>query len=135
MLFHDAGHGSLAASPLLNRVLHRLCGVMCWTPCDWRGKHRLHHATAGNLDNDLGFNFNEIVPFTAAQYGNWPSADQMGYLAARHSGLIWLILPFYAWGVTFRLPLNQVQRQEPPPLRRASATAREADVQSPPVLT
>eukprot|EP01052_Picozoa_sp_SAG31_P024347 SAG31_NODE_2065_length_6530_cov_22.048515_1_plen_210_part_00 len=54
VLFHDAGHGSLAASPALNRLLHRFCGVCCWTPCDWRGKHRLHHATAGNLDNDFG---------------------------------------------------------------------------------
>jgi omega-6 fatty acid desaturase (delta-12 desaturase) len=105
MLFHDAGHGSLAASDGLNRALHFGTGVLCWTPRDWRRKHRLHHSTAGHLDNELGFNFNEITFFTVETWARWPRLARWGYLFGRYSQLMWLLLPFWAWGFTFRAPL------------------------------
>ena len=51
IIFHDCGHGSFSRSAKMNRIIGIISGAMAFTPYDmWTDKHRIHHATVGNLD-------------------------------------------------------------------------------------
>lgn len=51
IIFHDCGHGSFFRKKLANDTVGIIMGIMAFTPYyKWHTEHRIHHATAGNLD-------------------------------------------------------------------------------------
>lgn len=51
IIFHDCGHGSFFRSKRANDITGILTGILTFTPYSpWHFSHRVHHATAGNLD-------------------------------------------------------------------------------------
>ncbi|MCI0531247.1 MAG: fatty acid desaturase [candidate division Zixibacteria bacterium] len=52
IIFHDCVHGSFFKSSKANDLLGHLTGFITYTPYyQWRRSHRIHHDTAGDLDN------------------------------------------------------------------------------------
>jgi omega-6 fatty acid desaturase (delta-12 desaturase) len=68
-LAHDAAHGSLAASPVMNRILATLCFLPSWYPfTPWiRGHNHLHHGWTNVAECDYSWR-----PSSPAQYRAMP---------------------------------------------------------------
>ena len=68
-LAHDAAHGSLAASPVMNRILATVCFLPSWYPfTPWiRGHNHLHHGWTNVAESDYSWR-----PSSPAQYRAMP---------------------------------------------------------------
>ena len=66
IIFHDCSHGSFFRSPTANRVVGIIAAGFIYTPYHkWTEDHRIHHQTAGNLDNK---GVGDVRTFTVEEY-------------------------------------------------------------------
>lgn len=104
MVQHDCGHGAFFRHKLLNDWVGRVIGVFTFTPYDdWRNRHALHHATAGDLDRR---GFGDVDTLTVEEYLALPRPRRLGYRLYRHPAVMFGLGPAYVFLITHRLPLG-----------------------------
>lgn len=100
IIFHDCGHGSFTKSKKWNRIIGIASGVLAFTPYDrWTDKHRIHHATVGNLDKR---GTGDVWTLTVQEYLALSSRKRIVYRIFRH--------PFIMMGIGGFIMFMLVQR-------------------------
>lgn len=101
VLMHECGHGSLFASPWLNRIFGFLFGVVTGMPqYVWSQHHNHHHATNGNWDRYRG----PLATLSVEEYRALSPKRQQAYVRERTllmaplGGFLYLLLnPRLSW--------------------------------------
>jgi acyl-lipid omega-6 desaturase (Delta-12 desaturase) len=82
IFFHDCCHGSFFVSRRANTILGYVSGILTFTPFeDWRYAHRVHHATAGDLDRR---GVGDIWTMTTEEYLAAPLQKRLAYRIYRN---------------------------------------------------
>jgi len=93
ILFHDCAHGSLLPGRRANEWLGSVIAVMVFTPfARWRHDHRVHHATAGDLDRR---GVGDVPTLTVAEYQARSWRARLGYRLFRNPLVMFGIGPIY----------------------------------------
>jgi omega-6 fatty acid desaturase (delta-12 desaturase) len=98
---HDCGHGCFFPSRRLRNVVGRLCSLVTLMPYGYfRRYHRLHHASACNLDR-RGF---DIETLTVDEYHALPPGQRRRYRLMRHPLVLFGLAPLAYFVLAVRLP-------------------------------
>ncbi len=110
IFFHDCGHGTFFASRRARTILGYITGVLMFTPYhDWSHNHRVHHATAGDLDRrDVG----DVWTMTLEEYLAAPRSQQIFYRLVRNPIFMLGIGPFYVFLIANRFANKNAKRRE-----------------------
>jgi|WetSurSiteA1Bulk_404760.scaffolds.fasta_scaffold00678_10 acyl-lipid omega-6 desaturase (Delta-12 desaturase) len=82
IIFHDCGHGSFFRSKKANDYIGKLIGIFVFTPySQWHFSHRVHHATAGNLDKR---GVGDVWTLTVDEYLGRSKKERFLYRMYRH---------------------------------------------------
>ena len=110
IFFHDCGHGTFFASRRARSILGYITGVLMFTPYrDWSHNHRVHHATAGDLDRrDVG----DVWTMTLDEYLAAPRSQQIFYRLVRNPIFMLGIGPFYVFLIANRFATKNAKRRE-----------------------
>ena len=110
IFFHDCGHGTFFASRRARSILGYITGVLMFTPySDWSHNHRVHHATAGDLDRrDVG----DVWTMTLDEYLAAPRSQQIFYRLVRNPIFMLGIGPFYVFLIANRFATKNAKRRE-----------------------
>jgi omega-6 fatty acid desaturase (delta-12 desaturase) len=93
ILFHDCAHGSLLPGRRANELLGSVLAVMVFTPfARWRHDHRVHHATAGDLDRR---GVGDVPTLTVAEYQDRSWRGRLGYRLFRNPVIMFGLGPIY----------------------------------------
>jgi omega-6 fatty acid desaturase (delta-12 desaturase) len=93
ILFHDCAHGSLLPGRRANEWLGSVIAVMVFTPfARWRHDHRVHHATAGDLDRR---GVGDVPTLTVAEYQARSWRARLGYRLFRNPLVMFGVGPIY----------------------------------------
>lgn len=110
IIFHDCGHGSFFRSRKANAAVGFFTGVLTLTPhYRWWGDHSRHHATTGNLDRH---GVGDVWMMTVDEYAASSWYMKLWYRVYRHPFFMFLIGPFFIFGVLNRLPARNSRPQE-----------------------
>jgi omega-6 fatty acid desaturase (delta-12 desaturase) len=102
IIFHDCGHGSFFVSERANRVMGIIAAGFLFTPYHkWQEDHRIHHATAGNLDNK---GVGDVRTFTVEEYKNFKPWQKQLYKLYRNPIMLFFIGPLILFLIIFRFP-------------------------------
>ena len=102
IIFHDCTHGSFLGSLPANRILGFVTGVLTFTPYDqWRHKHSLHHAAAGDLD---GRGTGDIWTLTVQEYMAASRWKRFSYRLVRNPLVLFVVAPLYLFLIHHRFP-------------------------------
>ena len=113
ILFHDCTHGSFFESKRANTWVGTVLGLMVFTPfAAWRHNHKVHHATAGDLDRR---GTGDVPMMTAAEYYAMPWRGRLGYRLFRNPLVMFGIGPIWAMIIQPRL----VSRDARPRIKRS----------------
>lgn len=94
MIFHDCGHNSYTPNKTLNYMIGLLLSGSVSHPFLWNYNHNTHHNANGNIENEYGFRFNEVVYHTATQYQSMSNLSKMVYKLVR-SPAFFFTIPVY----------------------------------------
>lgn len=110
IFFHDCGHGSFFASRRARTILGYITGVLTFTPYqDWAHNHRIHHATAGDLDRrDVG----DVWTMTVEEYRAAPRTRRIFYRLVRNPIFMLGIGPIWVFLISQRFPHKNAKRRE-----------------------
>jgi omega-6 fatty acid desaturase (delta-12 desaturase) len=112
IIFHDCTHGSFLPSRRANLWLGVVMGIVVYTPfLNWRHKHAMHHATAGDLDRR---GQGDVQTLTVAEYYARPWRGRLAYRLFRNPLVMFGVGPFVAMIIGPRL----VPRSARPRIRR-----------------
>ena len=102
IFFHDCGHGTFFASRRARTILGYITGVLTFTPYqDWAHNHRIHHATAGDLDRrDVG----DVWTMTVEEYRAAPRTRRIFYRLVRNPIFMLGIGPVWVFLISQRFP-------------------------------
>src|SRR5262249_28206804 len=93
-LFHDCAHGSLLKGRRANAYLGAVLALLVATPfARWRHEHKVHHATAGDLDRR---GVGDVPTWTLAEYRSRSRSGRLGYRLFRNPAVMFGIGPIYA---------------------------------------
>src|SRR5579871_1772789 len=110
IIFHDCCHGSFLGSPLDNRVVGFVTGLLTLTPYHhWRWQHALHHGTSGDLDRR---GVGDIWMLTVQEYLDSSLWRRFAYRLARNPIVLFAIAPFYLFVIHHRFPSSAAPRRE-----------------------
>jgi len=110
IIFHDCGHGSFFKSPLLNRIVGIIAGLMAFTPYHkWHHDHKEHHATVGNLDKR---GTGDVKTLTVEEFLKLSKWQRFMYHFYRHPIFLFGIAPFLVFVFQNRLPKAYMNRKE-----------------------
>jgi omega-6 fatty acid desaturase (delta-12 desaturase) len=102
IIFHDCSHGSFFRSPTANRVVGIIAAGFIYTPYHkWTEDHRIHHQTAGNLDNK---GVGDVRTFTVEEYKKFTPFQKTLYKIYRHPIMLFIVGPLLLFLVIFRFP-------------------------------
>jgi omega-6 fatty acid desaturase (delta-12 desaturase) len=109
IFFHDCGHGTFFASRRARTILGYIAGILTFTPYhDWSHNHRVHHATAGDLDRrDVG----DVWTMTVEEYLAAPKSQQLLYRLVRNPLFMLGIGPIYIFLIANRFVKNDKRRE------------------------
>jgi len=79
-----------------------LLSFFVWTPTDWAGKHRTHHADSGDLKKGPT-KWSDTVYFTTKEYDSLKPLARTGYRVLRDPVFFFSCVPFLNWFVRYRL--------------------------------
>ena len=110
IVFHDCTHGSFFRSRRANEIVGFVTGVLSFTPFQhWRRQHKIHHATAGDLDRR---GVGDIWTLTVAEYRNASRWTRLGYRIFRNPVVMLLVGPSVIFLVRHRFSSKGVGRRE-----------------------
>lgn len=113
ILFHDCTHGSLFESKRANRWWGTFLGLFVYTPFEsWGHSHKVHHATAGDLDRR---GTGDVPMLTVAEYLERSPRDRLLYRLYRNPLVMFGLGPILSFVVLPRL----VPKDARPRVRRA----------------
>jgi omega-6 fatty acid desaturase (delta-12 desaturase) len=113
IIFHDCTHGSFLPTRRANLWLGTVLGLVVYTPfLNWRHKHAVHHATAGDLDRR---GQGDVLTLTVAEYYARPWRGRLAYRLFRNPLIMFGLGPIGAMIIGPRL----VSRSERPRIRRS----------------
>ncbi len=102
IFFHDAVHGSFFASPLANKVLGYVTGILTFTPYEeWRRTHSAHHAMAGDLDRR---GVGDVWTMTVDEYRAASPWQRLAYRVYRNPLVTFGLGPVYMFILMHRIP-------------------------------
>lgn len=102
ILQHDCGHGSMFASPKLNRLVGVLLSALTFTPYQcWRRQHAEHHATNGQLDHR---GIGDVTTWTVAEYYSATPWQRLKYRLYRNPLILFGVGPVIYFAVLQRIP-------------------------------
>jgi acyl-lipid omega-6 desaturase (Delta-12 desaturase) len=91
IIFHDCGHGAFFSSRKANEVVGMIMGILALTPYyKWHQQHKIHHATAGNLDKR---GVGDVWTMTVDEYRNSPKWTRFFYRAFRNPFFMFTVGP------------------------------------------
>ena len=101
IVFHDCAHGNFLPSKRANRLLGAVLGVVVFQPYQhWSHDHRVHHATAGDLDRR---GVGDVPTLTVAEYDAKSPGGQLFYRLFRNPLIMFTIGPLVAMVILPRL--------------------------------
>lgn len=110
IFFHDAVHGSFFASPLANKVVGYLCGILTFSPYEeWRRSHSAHHAMCGDLDRR---GVGDVWTMTVAEYRAASPGRRLLYRFYRFPLVMFGLGPTFMFIVSNRLPGQGARRRD-----------------------
>jgi omega-6 fatty acid desaturase (delta-12 desaturase) len=110
IIFHDCSHNSYFRSRRANDAVGFITGVLTFTPYhQWRHKHALHHATAGDLDRR---GTGDIWTLTVREYLEAPLWKRVLYRLFRNPFVLFLLVPLYLFLIHQRFPSRGMGRRE-----------------------
>lgn len=110
IIFHDCGHGSFFRSRKANDIVGRITGILTFTPYfKWHQQHRIHHATAGNLDKR---GVGDVWTLTVDEYLSASRGKRFFYRAFRNPFFMFTVGPLYVILITNRLTKKQMTKKE-----------------------
>jgi len=110
IIFHDCGHGSFFKSQRANHFWGFVTGVLTFAPYhQWRHKHALHHATAGDLDRR---GTGDVWTLTVQEYLESPRWKRFAYRLARNPVLLFIVTPMYVFLIDQRFPARGAGKRE-----------------------
>ena len=110
IIFHDCGHGSFLPSRLANQIIGFVTGLLTLTPhISWWTDHWRHHATTGDLDRR---GVGDIWMMTVEQYEQVPWWSRLWYRIYRHPIFMFLVGPFFVFGIVQRIPRQWGRKRE-----------------------
>jgi len=110
IIFHDCCHGSFLGSPLGNRVVGFVTGLLTLTPYHhWRWQHALHHGTSGDLDRRGD---GDIWTLTVKEYLESSRWRRFTYRMARNPVVLFIIAPVYLFVIQQRFPSAKAPSRE-----------------------
>jgi acyl-lipid omega-6 desaturase (Delta-12 desaturase) len=93
ILFHDCTHGSLLPGRRANELVGSVLALIVFTPfARWRHDHRVHHATAGDLDRR---GVGDVPTLTVAEYQARSWRARLGYRLFRNPVVMFGVGPIY----------------------------------------
>jgi omega-6 fatty acid desaturase (delta-12 desaturase) len=110
IIFHDCGHGSYVASPLGQKIIGNILGVMTFTAfADWRRSHGIHHSSAGNLDRR---GVGDVWTMTMDEYAASSPLRRMWYRIFRNPFVMFGLGPFFSFLIIHRWPTKGSNRTQ-----------------------
>jgi acyl-lipid omega-6 desaturase (Delta-12 desaturase) len=110
IIFHDCGHGAYFKSQKLNKVVGIIAGLFAVTPyTNWHQKHKVHHATAVNLDKR---GIGDVWTLTKEEYLNASKNLQTKYKIARYPLILFFIGPIFVVFIQNRFTTRKMNQEE-----------------------
>jgi omega-6 fatty acid desaturase (delta-12 desaturase) len=110
IIFHDCGHGSFFKSKKINDIVGMALGILAFTPYyKWHQQHRVHHATAANLDKR---GIGDVWTLTVDEYLKASKWRRFIYIAFRNPFILFTIGPVFVILVQNRLSKKTMNKQE-----------------------
>lgn len=110
IIFHDCGHGSFFKSPIANDVWGFVTGLLTFTPYyHWRWEHKIHHATAGNLERR---GVGDVMTLTVTEYLESTRWRKFSYRLSRNPFILFVIAPLIIFVIIQRFPSSKAKRRE-----------------------
>jgi acyl-lipid omega-6 desaturase (Delta-12 desaturase) len=110
IIFHDCGHGSFFKSPIANRILGAITGVLTFTPFyHWRWEHAIHHSSSGDLDRR---GTGDVWTLTVQEYLESSRWKRFAYRLARNPVILFVIAPLYLFLIQQRFPKFKAPTRE-----------------------
>ena len=102
IIFHDCTHGSFLPSKAGNTWLGRALGLLVFSPFgSWQHSHKVHHATAGDLDRR---GEGDVPTLTLAEYRAKDWKGRAGYRLFRNPLVMFGLGPTFAMLILPRIP-------------------------------
>jgi len=102
ILFHDCTHLSFFKTKKGNQITGHLLSVLAFTPYTiWQSSHNRHHGTVGNLDER---GIGDVWTMTVDEYLSSSKSKRFLYRLYRHPVFLFIVAPFFLFGVLNRLP-------------------------------
>lgn len=110
IIFHDCGHGSFFSSIKANKTVGMIMGFLSFTPYYiWHNQHRIHHATAGNLDKR---GIGDVWTMTVSEYQKSSRRDRFFYRAFRNPFIMFTFGPVLVIFIQNRFSNKKMSRKE-----------------------
>jgi omega-6 fatty acid desaturase (delta-12 desaturase) len=110
IFFHDAVHGSFFESPLANKVLGYVSGILTFTPYEeWRRSHSAHHAMCGDLDRR---GVGDVWTMTMQEYRDATPWQRFFYRFYRFPPVMFGLGPTYMFMIMHRLPSKGARKRD-----------------------
>jgi omega-6 fatty acid desaturase (delta-12 desaturase) len=110
IIFHDCGHGSFFRLKKANDIVGKLIGVLVLTPySSWHGSHKVHHATAGNLDKR---GVGDVWTLTVEEYQGLSKRDRLVYRLYRNPWIMFTVGSIYLVLIINRFTKKWMSRSE-----------------------
>jgi acyl-lipid omega-6 desaturase (Delta-12 desaturase) len=110
IIFHDCGHGAFFSSRKANETIGMIMGILAFTPYyKWHQQHKIHHATAGNLDKR---GIGDVWTMTVDEYKNSSKWIRFFYRSFRNPFIMFTIGPLFVIFFQNRVSLKSMTIKE-----------------------
>ncbi|MBD3337384.1 MAG: fatty acid desaturase [Candidatus Eisenbacteria bacterium] len=109
IIAHDCGHGSFFRSPRANNFVGSIAASMVFTAYgNWRHRHAIHHASAGDLEKrDIG----DVWTLTAKEYLAAPFWRRFSYRFYRNPLVLFVAGPVFYFLIYNRVPQRNTKQE------------------------
>ncbi len=107
---HDCGHGSYVKSPVWQKIIGTVLGVLTFVSlADWTRQHGIHHSTSGNLDRR---GIGDVWTMTLAEYEASSPFRRLQYRLFRNPFIMFGLGPILSFLIRQRVPTPGAKRKQ-----------------------